>query len=119
MLQDSKGYLWFGTSNGLYRYDGYNFKVFRKIKGDGTSLPENSVLKISEDKTGKLWLGLIKEKVCSYDPATGIFKSYNISSFDTTAHVASYISMLYVDNANTVWAGLSQKGFIKLDPATE
>ena len=118
MLQDSKGYLWFGTSNGLYRYDGYNFKVFRKIKGDSSSVPENSILKISEDKTGKLWLGLIKEKVCSYDPATGIFKSYNISSFDTTAHVASYISMLYVDNANTVWAGLSQKGFIKLDPAT-
>jgi ligand-binding sensor domain-containing protein len=118
MLQDSRGYLWFGTTNGLYRYDGYNFKVFRKIKGDNSSLPENTVLKISEDKAGKLWLGLIKEKVCSYDPSTGIFKNYNVNNFDTVPHVASYINMLFVDKANVVWAGLSQKGFIKLDPAT-
>ncbi|QEC68420.1 hypothetical protein FRZ67_14315 [Panacibacter ginsenosidivorans] len=118
MLQDSHGYLWFGTTTGLYRYDGYSFKVFRKIKGDNSSLPENTVLKISEDKTGRLWLGLNKEKICSYDPATGIFKNYNVTSFDTTAHVASYISMLYVDKENSVWAGLSQKGFIKLDPVT-
>jgi ligand-binding sensor domain-containing protein len=118
MLQDSRGYLWFGTSNGLYRYDGYSFKVFRKIKGDNSSLPENTVLEISEDKTGKLWLGLIKEKICSYDPATGVFKNYDVNNFDTVAHVASYISMLFVDKSNNVWAGLSQKGFIKLDPAT-
>lgn len=118
MLQDSRGYLWFGTTNGLYRYDGYNFKVFRKIKGDSSSLPENTVLKISEDKNGKLWLGLIKEKICSYDPSTGIFKNYNVNNFETVAHVASYICMLFVDKANNVWAGLSQKGFIKLDPAT-
>lgn len=118
MLQDSHGYLWFGTSNGLYRYDGYNFKVFRNIKGDKASLPENSILKICEDKAGKLWIGLIKEKICSYDPSTGIFKSYNVSSFDTNVHVGTYITMLYVDKLNKIWAGLSQKGFIKLDPET-
>src|SRR4249920_2488605 len=78
MLQDSRGYLWFGTTNGLYRYDGYSFKVFRKIKGDNSSLPENTVLRISEDKTGTLWLGLNKEKICSYDPATGVFKNHTV-----------------------------------------
>lgn len=118
MLQDSRGYLWFGTSNGLYRYDGYSFKVFRKIKGDSSSLPENTVLKISEDKDGKLWLGLTKEKVCSYDPSTGIFKNYNVNNFDTAAHVSSYICMLFVDKAGNIWAGLHQKGFIKLEQAT-
>jgi hypothetical protein len=62
------------------------------------------------------WLN--KEKICRYDPATGIFKNYNVNSFDTTAHVASYISMLYVDKQNNRLGRSFAKGFIKLDPVT-
>lgn len=117
MLQDSRGYLWFATSNGLYRYDGYNFKVFRKIKGDSSALPENTVLRIVEDHYGKIWLGFTKEKISCYDPATGKFRSYNVNR-DGVTYMSSYVSMLFVDKSNTVWVGLSQKGFLKLEPST-
>ncbi len=65
--QDNKGYLWFGTRNGLNRYDGYEIKVFRKINGDVTSLNSNYVVCIFEDKYNTLWVRT-KGAVHRYDP---------------------------------------------------
>src|SRR5580765_5212165 len=59
MLQDKTGYMWFGTGDGLYRYDGYTFKAFKKITGDSNSLQDNAVLKLAEDHDGKIWAGLL------------------------------------------------------------
>src|SRR3954463_9219435 len=59
MLQDKKGYMWFGTADGLCRYDGYTFKTFRRVKGDSNSLPANDILKLAEDSDGKIWIGLL------------------------------------------------------------
>src|SRR5262252_7671211 len=53
MLQDSRGYLWFGTPDGLCRFDGYNFKTFRKASGEENSIPGNYVVKLAEDRDGK------------------------------------------------------------------
>src|SRR4051794_25377245 len=77
MLQDKKGYMWFGTADGLCRYDGYTFKTFRPVKGDSNSLPANDILKLAEDSDGKIWIGLLDYISC-YDPATGTFISYPI-----------------------------------------
>src|ERR1700750_2716207 len=71
MLQDAHGYLWFGTADGLCRYDGYNFKTFRKKEGDANSLPGNFVYQLAEDKDGKIWIGFLKDGLSCYDPATG------------------------------------------------
>lgn len=53
IFQDSKGFMWFGTWNGLCRYDGYTFKTFQK-KNSENSLPNNFVRAIAEDQTGFL-----------------------------------------------------------------
>src|ERR1700749_2804210 len=66
MLQDSNGYLWFGTADGLCRYDGYNFKTFRKKDGDPNSPPGNYIYKLAEDKNGKIWFGTLKDGIGSY-----------------------------------------------------
>src|ERR1700755_1929191 len=70
MLQDSTGYLWFGTADGLCRYDGYTFKTFRKKDGDSTSLPGNYIYKLAEDQQGRIWVGTLKDGIGCYDPAT-------------------------------------------------
>ena len=57
MLQDSKGFLWIGTADGLNRYDGYQFKIFRNIPSELNSISNSQVLSILEDKTGTLWIG--------------------------------------------------------------
>src|SRR4051812_30854964 len=116
MLQDKKGFMWFGTADGLCRYDGYTFKTFRRMKGDSNSLPENNVLKLAEDKDGKIWIGML-DNISYYDPATGIFKNYPIKGVDSAS--SSYIvSMLFVDKENYVWAGLLQKGLVRLDKSS-
>lgn len=75
IFQDSKGYLWFATRNGLNRYDGRDFKVFRHEKGNPGSLSDNHVTSLAEDNNGNLWIGtrhglskldLSSEKVTAY-----------------------------------------------------
>ena len=57
IFQDSRGYLWIGTQDGLNRYDGYSFKVYKHDPDDPTSLSHNSILEIAEDSKGFLWIG--------------------------------------------------------------
>ena len=57
IFQDSHGYLWIGSQDGLNRYDGYSFTVFKHDPDDEHSLSHNSILKIAEDQNGALWIG--------------------------------------------------------------
>jgi ligand-binding sensor domain-containing protein/signal transduction histidine kinase len=57
IYQDSKGYIWLGTQNGLDRFDGRNFKLFRFNPEDSTSISNNWIYAISEDLQGNLWIG--------------------------------------------------------------
>ncbi len=59
-LQDKKGFLWFGTINGLNRFDGYSFKVFRHAGEDSTSIGSNFIRCLLEDQKGCLWIGTNK-----------------------------------------------------------
>ena len=60
VLQDSKGFMWFGTEYGINRFDGYTFTSFENIPGDENSLINNSVYSIVEDDTQRLWIGTEK-----------------------------------------------------------
>jgi signal transduction histidine kinase/ligand-binding sensor domain-containing protein/DNA-binding response OmpR family regulator len=72
IFQDHNGFMWFGTYDGLNRYDGYDFKVFRNNIGDSTSINSNAINSIDEDKQNRLWVGGQKE-VSIYDPVTAKF----------------------------------------------
>ena len=56
-IKDHQGFMWFGTSDGLNRFDGKNFKIFRHIPKDSTSLGNNIVRTIFEDERQNLWVG--------------------------------------------------------------
>src|SRR4051812_19191513 len=57
IYQDQKGFLWFGTYEGLNRYDAYTFKVFRNNFNNPFSLPNNFINAIDEDNNGNIWVG--------------------------------------------------------------
>lgn len=59
-LQDKKGFMWFGTRDGLNRFDGYSFKIFRHDPNNKKSLGSNYISSIYEDFNGKLWIGTTK-----------------------------------------------------------
>ena len=57
ILQDSKGFMWFGTWSGLARFDGYSFKVYRQQTTDYSTISNNYIYSLCEDYNGNIWIG--------------------------------------------------------------
>lgn len=115
-LKDEKGFVWIGTSDGLYRYDGYTFRNYHKQANDTSSLPDNNVIQLSAGKDGRIWIGMAKGGVSCFDPATGKFRNYPIRMDGKT--VQAEVTMLLVDHSNEVWVGIKQKGLWQLNKET-
>lgn len=71
-LQDRNGFIWFGTSDGLNRFDGYTFKVFKHARTDPNSIGNNKIHSLHEDKRGIIWIGT-NEGMFTYNPLTENF----------------------------------------------
>ena len=76
IYQDSKGFLWIGTSNGLNKYDGLTFKSFYAKEGDPNSLSGNSIVDIIEDTQGVFWIASRDGGITSYDPQQPVEKQF-------------------------------------------
>lgn len=77
IVQDHTGYLWFGTKDGLSRYDGYEFRTFRNNPSDSTSLSNNYVTFIQEDANGNLWVQSSPGGLHLYNPLSDTFVRLN------------------------------------------
>ncbi|NUQ82119.1 MAG: GHKL domain-containing protein [Bacteroidetes bacterium] len=73
MVQDSTGFLWIGTQDGLNRYDGHEFTVFRPVNGDSLSLADEWVTSLLTDRKDRLWVGTHQRGLQRYHHATGTF----------------------------------------------
>ncbi len=74
--QDSQGYMWFGTTDGLNKYDGYNFEVYNFNPADSNSISGNSITSMYEDENGFLWIGTVEGRLNLFDRKTETFKHY-------------------------------------------
>ena len=74
-FQDSHGFMWIGTKDGLNRYDGSVIKTFKKISDANNELAGNTISAITEDTYHHLWIGT-KSGISEYDPAKNMFRSY-------------------------------------------
>lgn len=73
LVEDAEGYLWVGTKDGLNRFDGKSFKVFRHDESDSTSITGNYVISMILDAEGRLWITTRNGGLCCYDPRTERF----------------------------------------------
>jgi ligand-binding sensor domain-containing protein/serine phosphatase RsbU (regulator of sigma subunit) len=112
IYQDSYGFMWFGTQNGLARYDGYEFKIFQNKKGDSTSISNNLIEGIVQDASGTLWIGTLEGGVNSYDYISDSFKSYKQGDSGLTSND---ILCLEVDEKGTLWLGTLKGGLCIYD----
>ncbi len=113
IVQDSQGFMWFSTRSGLYRYDGYNYKLFKNNTKDSTSLPYNDIANLYYDKAGVLWLlhydqyFPFKDEKLDYD-----YDFITKQHFDLQAKIIE-------DNENNLWIGPSEKGLLKYNKLTK
>ena len=115
ILQDRNGFLWFGTQDGLNRFDGYNFKVFKHDPTDSLSLSDNWVTSISEDHTGNIWVGTLGGGLCQFDPVREKFSTYLYTSDNKDNAVYNRVQVVLEDSDRQLWVGTEGGGLNKLD----
>lgn len=71
IIQDKKGFLWFATGDGLNRYDGHNFKIYRNDPSDPKTLSGSEIFTVAEDDLGNLWVGTRNSGLNKIELATG------------------------------------------------
>ncbi|MFY0688171.1 MAG: hypothetical protein JXQ90_13450 [Cyclobacteriaceae bacterium] len=118
IIQDNLGYIWFGTQDGLNRFDGYGFTIFRNDPYDTTSISDNFVLGLDKDQQGNLWVGTRGGGVNMYDPRTGKFVRYQHDPSDSSSISHNRVRTVKVDNKGFVWVGTRGGGLNRLDPKT-
>jgi signal transduction histidine kinase/ligand-binding sensor domain-containing protein len=88
ILQDSQGFMWFGTIDGLNRYDGYSFTVYRHEQDNPNSLREDFIVSLYEDRAGILWVGTRGGWLEKYDRQTEQFTHYKVSDIPRSSVLA-------------------------------
>jgi signal transduction histidine kinase/ligand-binding sensor domain-containing protein/DNA-binding response OmpR family regulator len=106
ILKDKYGFMWFATYDGLNRYDGYRFKVYRNIPKKPHSLSSNSVSTLFEDKQGTLWVGT-NDGLSRYDKASDSFTNYHTSS-DKGSLSSNSVTSINEDYLGNLWIGTYQ-----------
>ncbi len=108
IFQDSAGFLWFGTEDGLNRYDGYTFKTFKPEPDVRDSLSDRWITAIVEDRDGYLWIGTRQGGLNRYDPRTERFTVFRHDKENPASLGDNHVNVLYVDKDNTLWVGTEQ-----------
>jgi ligand-binding sensor domain-containing protein/signal transduction histidine kinase len=112
IVQDDHGFMWFGTHNGLQRYDGYRFREYRHDPGNPNTLSGSYIYGLFKDRDGKIWVGSDKD-LDRYDPATEIFTHYRPDprSFE------GWVAHISQDRDGILWLATNH-GLNRLNPFT-
>ncbi len=110
VLEDSEGYMWFGTDNGVARFDGYEFKTFGAQEG----LWNNVVFEIQEDTHGRIWFGTMFGELFIYEDNKIIPYTYNdVLLKHNKGKANSYLKT--IDKEENVWVEIDNLGVLKID----
>jgi len=136
ILQDRKGYLWFGTSDGLNKYDGYNFAVYRNHPNEAGTISDDNITAIAEDQSGAIWVGTTRGGLNRFERTRERFAHYALPVFTGPAGAAENesaelpfifsfffdqtVTTLYVDSTrgrHELWVGTWRNGLYKINLA--
>ena len=104
ILKDRYGMIWFGTEDGLDRFDGTHFRIYRHTPDDPSSLKANEILSLHEDKSGNLWVGTSGGSVSLYDRKTDSFIDFPSNPVPNSIH-NNVIRSICSDHTGKIWIG--------------
>jgi len=117
IYQDRQDYLWFGTEDGLNRYDGYSVTVFRHRENDSTSLSSSSIRCMGEDSSGNLWVGTWNGGLNRYQPASGTFCRYRHDPRDSSSISNDRVVSILCDSKKRLWISTWGGGLNLYEPS--
>jgi len=107
IAQDRRGFMWFGTKDGLNRYDGYQFVVFRHDPFDSTSISDSEISALFEDSRGQLWAGTRGGGLNRFDRDHERFERVRAGPLRNIAAIVE-------DSSGALWVGSSSEGLFRL-----
>ena len=110
ILKDSRGYMWFGTPAGLYRFDGYTFRNFQSDSQDGSSLNDSYINSIQEMLDGNLLIET-SSGYCIYHPQTETFERDMKQTFARMG-IETIPSVVFIDRHKNLWGAIPNKGVV-------
>jgi ligand-binding sensor domain-containing protein/signal transduction histidine kinase len=102
--QDSQGYMWFGTEDGLNKYDGIQFAVYKHDPEDPLTLSDSYISAIYEDKNGNLWVGT-RSGLDRFDRKAGIFTHFQHDPDDPNSLGGTWVTTIHEDRQGRFWVG--------------
>jgi ligand-binding sensor domain-containing protein len=105
IIQDSRGFIWIGTHDGLNKYDGYTFTVYRSQPGNPDSLSDNAVSTLCEDRDGMLWVGTIGGGLTRFDPNRETFSRPRLAGRNPVETSRDVIGAIIQDRRGRIWIG--------------
>ena len=116
ILKDSRGFMWFGTQQGLNRFDGYNFTVYLHNPNNGSSISNNRIYSIAEDSNGNIWIGT-GNGLNKYDRTKDQFERFYLTD-DSGIPLMTFVKSLSLDHEENLWIGTLGSGLYQFKPAT-
>ena len=120
IYQDSRGFIWISTENGLARFDGMDFTTFRFERGNADAIASDYVLTVFEDRQGTFWTGT-SMGLQTFDPDENTFRHFDLgdpASPGSTQHVSAIIEVRTGAASSEIWVATSQHGVYVLDTET-
>ena len=113
ILQDSKGFMWFGTKDGLNRYDGYSFVVYQHDPFDSTTISENFITSLFEDSRGYIWVGTLNGNLNCFERGTETFHHIQYRSIVDENINTAEIKSIAEDSLGNIWVGTRGEGVFR------
>jgi signal transduction histidine kinase/CheY-like chemotaxis protein/ligand-binding sensor domain-containing protein len=117
VLQDSRGFMWFGTQDGLNKYNGYDFTVYRNDQKNDSSIGVGLINDIIEDKEGNLWVGTTGGGLNEFKRGTETFVRHLHDEKNDHTIASDIVRCLLLDKAGAIWIGTDGRGVDLFDPS--
>lgn len=114
IAQDQEGFMWFGTKDGLNKYDGYKFSVFQNQPNNPSSISYNYISKLFTDSYGKLWIGTDNGTVNIFNNETQSFQRIFLPLAQSNSNNSKEINTLAQDKTGSIWIGTNGNGIFKI-----
>jgi diguanylate cyclase (GGDEF)-like protein len=119
VFQDSRGFMWFGTEDGLNRYDGRSFTIFKHDTEDPSSLSHNFIWDVLEDRNGSLWVGTNGGGLDRWDGNNSTFVHFKNNPANPQSLSHDRVRVLFEDREGVLWIGTDGGGLNQFDSATQ